>query len=103
MTTIINATVAEGQKAANWILKFQLPYLVWQFPEIKNIHPATINVKTETALEIENVDFKTPSVPWWTGKGWTAEEFSFLRVGFEYPLNSAPREAWIYIPENSPH
>lgn len=81
-----------------------LPYLIWQFPEIEKIHPGTVNVKLDDALEIENPDFTTPVLPWWDSgsRNWAAEAFSFLRIGLEYPLNSAPRKAWFYIPHGSP-
>jgi hypothetical protein len=105
MSTIVDATVVEGFKAASNNLKFQLPHLIWQFPEIEKIHPGTINVKLDSALEIENTDFTTPVLPWWdNGRGgWVAEVFSFLRIGFEYPLNSEPHNAWFYISHGSAH
>ena len=77
-----------------------MPFFEQVFPDVKDCHPATINLKLETPLRIRNPDFTTTPIQW-ESKG--SEVFSFLRIRFECPLGTEPRRAWIYIPHNSPH
>src|ERR1700692_2207921 len=59
MTDIIDAKVFRGCGVASKNLKFQLPHLVWQFPEIKDIFPGSINVQLDAPLHNLNYDYAT--------------------------------------------
>jgi hypothetical protein len=47
MPTVIDGTVIRGAHAATKNIKFQLTHLVWQFPDIKEIYPGSINVRLD--------------------------------------------------------
>jgi hypothetical protein len=101
MTAILDATVCRGSGVANKNIKFQLTHLVWQFPDIKNIYPGSINVTLDKPLRIAKYDYTTLPTPWWdvdeTHPGrWRAETFSFLEIKFEYPVGSPLYRAWIF-------
>ncbi len=98
--TNIKGTVVRGIGAATLTLKLQMPYFAKIVPEIKDCHLASINLEMEQGLRIFNPDFTTPPIPW---AGEPGERFSFLKVGFAYPVGSPHRRAWIYIPHGSPH
>jgi hypothetical protein len=96
----IDGEVVRGLRAANETLKKQIPLIAIEFPEIKNCHPASINLKMECELRIDHPDHETGLIEWNEPPG---EKFGFLRIGFEFPLETEPRKAWIYIPHDSPH
>jgi hypothetical protein len=87
-------------------IKFQLAHLVWQFPDIKEIYPGSINVRLDQSLQITSYDYTTLPTPWWdvdaTHPGrWVSEIFSFVEIKFEYPLGGTLRRAWIFDCHNS--
>ena len=43
----------------------------------------------------------TPPIKWRPEAA--PEKFGILEIKFECPLGSEPRQAWIYLPQNSPH
>ena len=47
MTTVIDAIIFRGSEVSTKNMGYQLPELVRQFPNIKNVHPGSI--KTEQA------------------------------------------------------
>jgi hypothetical protein len=81
---------------------------VWQFPEIKDIFPGSINLEMDTPLQNPTYDYTTLPTPWWDvdprkpddGK-WAVEKFSFLRIWFEYPAHGPAYRAWIFGCHNS--
>jgi len=97
---IIRGRVTEGLGAATQTLKLQMPFFAKHFPEVKNCHPATINLDLERPIHIWNPDHTTPRIPW---AGPPGERFSFLRIRLESPLDSALRQSWLYLPHGSPH
>jgi len=103
MPDIIDATVTSGFGVANKNIKFQLPHLVQQFPEIKNIYPGSINVLFDKPLPALKFDYTTSPVRWWDAgpDQWQIEIFSFLAIEFEYPLNGALYRAWLFDCHNS--
>jgi hypothetical protein len=56
MPTVIDGTVIRGAGAATKNIKFQLTHLVWQFPDIKEIYPGSINVRLDQSLQITSYD-----------------------------------------------
>ena len=100
MATIYNGVVFGGLGIFSKNIKYQLPHLVWQFPDIKDIHPGSINVQLDTPLHVESYDCTTLPIPWldvdYSGQilGWQFESFSFLEIQFE-PISGQLHRAWI--------
>ena len=100
MATIYNGVVFGGLGIFSKNIKYQLPHLVWQFPDIKDIHPGSINVQLDTPLHVESYDCTTLPIPWldvdYSGQilGWQFERFSFLEIQFE-PISGQLHRAWI--------
>jgi hypothetical protein len=103
MSTTIEATIVRGLGSATQTLQLQKPLLMTQFPEIADCHPATINLQLDRPLRVNNPDHTTEPIAWFPSQPEHFEKFSFLRIGFECPLGEPTRDAWIYIPHNSPH
>jgi hypothetical protein len=106
MTLMIGATVKRGYGVATKNLKFQMPHLIWHFPELKNIHTATINILLDRALHVSKYDRTTLPLPWWDvdtfREGfWHIERFSIFPIKFEYPFNAASKDAWLFVSHNS--
>jgi hypothetical protein len=91
MSAIFDATVSKGFGVANKNIKFQMPHLLWQFPDIRDIYPGSINVTLDKPLHIPKFDYVTLPTPWWDvdddhlGK-WAIERFGFLEIKFEFPV-----------------
>ena len=100
MATIYNAVVFGGIGVFSKNIKYQMPHLVWQFPDIKDIHPGSINVQLEGPLHVARYDCTTLPIPWLhvddSGEilGWQFERFSFLEIQFE-PMGGRLHRAWI--------
>jgi hypothetical protein len=75
MTVIIEGTIIKGCGVANKNIKFQMPHLVWQFPDIKDIYPGSINVSLEKPLRILTYDVR-----------------SFVLTGAPYPFEVSTSE-----------
>jgi hypothetical protein len=104
---IIGATVHSGFGVASKNIKFQMPHLIWQFPELKNIYTAAINLRLDTPLRIYRFERTTLPIPWWDVDNsnlqsrWHIERFSILPIKFEYPINGPIKEAWFFASHNS--
>jgi len=61
MATIYDATVFKGFGAASKNIKYQMPHLVWQFSDIKDIFPASINVELDKPPHISKVRLHDPA------------------------------------------
>jgi hypothetical protein len=97
MARICDATVFKGAGVFSKNIKYQMPHLVWQFPDIKDIYPASINVQLDKPLPIRKYDCTTLPIPWfdvdYSGRvlGWQVERFSFLEIlRFEIISNKIP-------------
>jgi hypothetical protein len=106
MPTVIDGTIIRGAGVVTKNIKFQLAHLVWQFPDIKEIYPGSINVRLDQSLQITSYGYTTLPTPWWdvdaTHPGrWVSEIFSFVEIKFEYPLGGTLRRAWIFDCHNS--
>jgi hypothetical protein len=106
MTLVIGATVERGFGVANKNLKFQMPHLIWQFPELKSIYTATINILLDSALHVSSYDRTTLPLPWWdvdtSGNGaWHIEKFSILPIKFGCPLSTVSKDAWLFVSHDS--
>jgi hypothetical protein len=107
MNVVISATTQRGAGVASKNIKFQMPHLIWQLPELKNIHTATINILLDRPLLISRLDRTTLPIPWWdvdnsSPQGrWHIERFSILPVLFEHPINAPTKEAWLFVSHDS--
>jgi hypothetical protein len=101
VTSEIEATIMRGKGKAAETLQLQWPHLIKHFPEIRDCHPATINVQLNMALLVMNPDGTAPPTAWHPEVPNLTEGFSFRRIGFEFPIDTPPTEAWIYIPQLS--
>jgi hypothetical protein len=103
MTMVFDATVCRGFGVANKNIKFQLPHLVQQFPNIRDIHPGSINVLVQAPLHSLKYDYTTSPIRWWDAgpDRWQAEIFSLLEIKFEYPVEGVLYRAWIFDCHNS--
>jgi hypothetical protein len=72
----------------------------------------TINVQLDEPFDKTHADCWTPKLEWvpnsfngtpWDQKARRLEEFGFVRIGFEYPLDNHIHDAWIIIPSGHPH
>jgi hypothetical protein len=97
MSVIIDATIVAGIGTAARTLKLQMPHVIKYFPEIANCHFGSINLELDQPLRIANPDFTTPPIRWSPLDPTLFEKFSFLRVGFECPIGTSPKPAWLYI------
>jgi hypothetical protein len=101
----VDGTVVRGNRAASKNIKFQLPHLIGQFPDIKNIYSASINVRLDSSLLIRKYDHNT-SISWWdVDEGregfWHPERFSLLEIKFEFPIGATIHRAWFYESHDS--
>ena len=105
MDVVIEATVQRGARVANKNIKSQLPKLISQFPELKDIHTATINLRLDKPLLISKFE-RTTFIRWWdvdVGRAgfWHPEEFSILPIKFEYPINGQTKDGWLFVSHDS--
>ena len=56
MTLVIGATVERGFGVTNKNLKFQMPHLIWQFPELKSIYTLQSTYYSDSALHVSSYD-----------------------------------------------
>jgi len=107
MNIAIDATVWRGFGVATKNLKSQLPHLIKEFPELENIHTATINVHLEKPLRIAKLERTTSPLRWWDAECsgssgfWHTEQFSIVPIVFEFPVNAAAKKAWLFISHDS--
>jgi CTP-dependent riboflavin kinase len=93
-------TVTEGLRAASgFTIAAQMPFFLKKIPEIATSYHGTINLRLDRKLRIDNPDREIFCM--WAGP--PGEMFGFLEIGIEFPINTEPHQAWIYIPHDSPH
>ena len=96
----LDGTVVEGlREASRCTIAAQMPCFVKEIPEMEGSYYGTINLRLDSQLGIENPDLEILCV--WCGP--PGEMFGFLEIAIEFPIESEPRQAWIYIPYGSPH
>jgi hypothetical protein len=104
MTTVIDAIIVQGVGAATKNMGHQLPKLIAQFPNIKNVHHGSINVRLSKPLDGLNYEYTTSPICWWDAgpDRWQTETFGFLEIKFEYPIdNNTFYRAWLFDCHNS--
>jgi hypothetical protein len=89
--------------AAHGNLAVQLPLIAAEFPEVAACHYGTINVELAVPLFVIAPDHRTQAIHWNDAGFPNGEVFDLLRIQFEAPLDAGPVNAWLYIPQGSPH
>jgi hypothetical protein len=98
MSITIDGTIVAGIGGATPRLQQLWPWLTSQFHVIAGCHRGTINVQLDRPLRVNHPHYTTaPSPPP------HPEQFSFLMIDFECPVDTNSRKAWILIPQWSPH
>jgi hypothetical protein len=105
MTVSVEGTVVKGNGVASKNIASQLPHLIKQYPDIKDIHTASINVRLDRPLRIHRYDHET-KISWWdVDEGrpgfWHPEKFSLLEIDFEFPIGGPTYRAWFYESHDS--
>jgi hypothetical protein len=103
MMIAIDGIVVRGLGAAANTLRLQWSHLVQHFPEIRDCHRATINVRLNVPILVVSPDGAAPPIAWVETRPDFIEGFSFLRIDLQCPLDAERVNAWIYIPHRSPH
>jgi len=100
----IEGTVVEGcHGAGGFTIAAQMPCFEKRIPEIKGSRPATINLHLDRQLQVDNPDSEFDCI-WRTPQGFAVlERFGFMEITIKFPIGTEPRQAWIYIPHDSPH
>ena len=106
MTVRIPGTIIRGQGSAAGNHAILIPLLAKHIPEIVECrHFGTINVHLDQALDKSRADMWTPRILWRPERfnkvevSGRIEMFGFIKILFEYPIEAAPRPAWIMLPE----
>jgi len=103
MTIVIDGAIKRGLGAASSIIKLQLKHFESEYPPIARVHGGTINVQLVRPLRVNTPSFTSEPIRWHPNPNAPPERFSFLEILFECPSGAPRRDAWIYIPHNSPH
>ena|ERR1039457_760382 len=96
-----------GYGCASQNLRLQIPGIAMSFPEIRNFHPATINVRFEPKIIVAGFDHRTPPLRWAEGAA-QGEVFDLVRVQLLFPDIETRIGALIYVAHwsgllNDPH
>jgi hypothetical protein len=97
---VIEGKVVRGCQVAQQTLAKQIPLIAPEFPEIEKCHHGSMNIELECGLGIIKHDHETGLIIW---EGLPGEQFGFLRIRLEFPIDGSQHTAWIYTPYNSPH
>jgi len=91
---VLDGKIVSGVGAASRELLWQLPILAQYYEELRNAHPATINVDVSNPIDLK-IDFKSYFIGNWP----YLFRVEFVRVQFEFPLGTIPdAKSWIYQP-----
>jgi hypothetical protein len=85
------------------MLALQLPEFTKSHPELSICKLGTINVRLNKPLRVDKPDFVIGPLRYRTQSGDLYETYGFVRIQLEVPPGSTTQQAWIYIPEKSPH
>jgi hypothetical protein len=106
-------TIQPGQGDASKNYQRMIAAAAVHCPEIANCGLfGTINVHLDEPFDKTRGDCWTPKLPWvpvsFNGTPWDQttsrlEEFGFVRIRFEYPLNGDIHNAWIVFPSLHPY
>jgi hypothetical protein len=86
--------------AAAQNLQRQVPHIVAEFPEIRDFHLATINVRFEPKSIVAGYDHRTRPIQWDNDR---PEVFDMVRVGLRFEGLADEVRALLYVPHRSAH
>jgi hypothetical protein len=90
----------EGTGAASDNLARQWHELIKYVPELQRCHQGTINVDLLTPVLVLNSSRTIPPFEWRAGQ---VEEFGMLEIRLEWPIETEPFQAFVYIAQHSRH
>jgi hypothetical protein len=96
----IGGRLIEGTGSASTTLPRQWPELVKHVPEMNSCFQGTLNVELTSPLLIINPDRVVPPFEWEPGH---IEGLGILEIRFEWPVDTEPFQAWVYLPRHSFH
>jgi hypothetical protein len=109
----ILGTIQPGQGDASKNCQRMIGAAAVHCPEIADYGLfGTINVQLDEPFDKTRADCWTPKLVWvpisfngtpWDQKTGRLEEFGFVRIGFEYPLDNHIHGAWIIMPSGHPY
>jgi hypothetical protein len=96
MSAIIVGKKIPGYNVAKDVLEKIFPQLLKEFPDISGVHKyGTLNIGLMFPLRVLSPDHTTALIE--------NEIFSFTKIKFQLNGQQTQRDAWIFIPHNSPH
>jgi hypothetical protein len=107
MTVRITGTIRRGQGYASTNYPIMIAAAALHCPAVANCGKyGTINVVLDQPLDKSHADCWTPRIGWrpvvWGGQPYQGEdrpeEFGFIKIKFEYPLDGQSYDAWIILP-----
>jgi hypothetical protein len=90
----------EGTGAASDNLARQWHELIKYVPELQRCHQGTINVDLLTPVLVLNSPRTIPPFEWRPGQ---VEGFGMLEIRLEWPIETEPFQAFVYIAQHSRH
>jgi hypothetical protein len=90
--------VGNGRASSN--LTRQWPELLKYVPELENCFQATVNVDLLIPVLVVNPQRAIPPFEWKPGH---IEGFGMLEIKFEWPIETEPFQAWVYLAQRSFH
>ena len=96
----VEGRIAAGIGAASTALAKQWPKLIKHLPQLNYCFQGTINVDLFNPILIINPERTVPPFEWEPGH---TDGFGFHEIKFEWPLDTNPIQAWVYLAQHSPH
>ncbi len=98
--SVLGTLSAIRMSAVSGALAKQWPEVIKQVPEMHDCFQGTINVDLVALVLIINPERTVPPFEWEPGH---IEGFGVLEIKFEWPIDTEPVRAWVYLPHHSPH
>ena len=97
----VEAVLSQDQTgAATDNLKKQWAGLIRYVPELESCAQGTINVDLKHPILVLNPHRTVPPFEWQPGQ---VEGFGILEIKFEWPFDTEPFQAWVYLAHQSHH
>lgn len=102
--THVVGVIVKGYGDATGALKHQIPHLAKYIQDIKNYHPATLNLFMSVPIYFERPSITTPKIKW--HEDYNEESFELIHCKVLYLDKSDIEqeiEGLVYRPSESPH
>jgi hypothetical protein len=96
----IEGRIISGGGTSSATLSKQWPKLIKHVPQFSYCFQGTINVELSSPVLIVNPERTVPPFEWEPGQ---IEGFGILEILFEWPLDTKPFQAWVYLAQHSFH